>query len=194
MELIAFFLVLGTILWLIYKKSSLKRPAGEQKMADPDLRLLSSPQKSSDPYGVLRHLLEIHPQSFTPRDIKRVLADCIPHDRIRLKNGEVVSCDWSWIVEMLPGRSPQAGKQFGYVLGFFDPTLTETRTFLHAWFFPTTEEALSPVINGLEAGNLIREPDQKLIDFLKSQLDRGEKTKRKPENYWESVSDPILGD
>jgi len=158
-------------------------------MADQDLRILSSPKTSSDPDWVLRHLLKNHPQFFAQRDIKRVLADCIPHDKTRLKEGQVVSYDWYWIVELFPGHSPVNGKRFVYLLGCFDPTLTETRTFLYAWFFPTLEFVLSPAINGLEDGKLKRKPDQKLYDFLKKQIMEGGKVKRNPQNYWAAVSE-----
>ena len=81
------------------------------------------------------------------------------------------------------------GKRFVYLLGCFDPTLTETRTFLYAWFFPTLEFVLSPAINGLEDGKLKRKPDQKLYDFLKKQIMEGGKVKRNPQNYWAAVSE-----
>ena len=150
--------------------------------------------ESYNPDWVLRHLLEIHSQFFAPRDIKRVLADSIPHDQTRLKEDRVDSYDWYWILELLPGHSPEKEKPFVYLLGWFDPQLQEPRTLLSAWFFPTLEEALSPAIDGLEEGKLNRKPDKKLYEFLKSQIDQGIKSKRIPENYWKFVSDPNPGD
>lgn len=153
------------------------------------LRKDPSQMKSYDPDWVLRFLLKIHPQYFAQRDIKRVLADCIPHDEIRIKQGQVVSYDWYWIVELIPGHSSENDKWFVYLVGWFDPQLWEPVSHLKAWFFPTQEEALSPAINGLEEEKWKREPDQRLYDFLKAQINQGEKVRRNSQNYWVPVSD-----
>ena len=195
MEFIAFFLILGSILWLINRKSNLTKPAREYKMevrAWNEVRRLRkdpSQMKSFDPDWVLRLLLKTHPEYFAQRDIKQVLADCIPHDDARVKQNSVVSSDWYWIVELLPGHSPENEKRFVYIVGWFDPQLHEPVTHLKAWFFSSREKALSPAITGLEDGKWKRNPDQKLFDFLKAQIDDGKKVKRNPQYYWVPVSD-----
>ena len=195
MEFIAFFLILGSILLFINRKSNLSKPAREHKMeirAWNEVRALRkdpSQMKSFDPDWVLRLLLKTHPEYFAQRDIKQVLADCIPHDEARVKQDRVVSYDWYWIVELLPGLSPDNEKRFVYLVGWFDPQLWEPVTHFKAWFFSSREEALSCAITSLEDGKWKREPDQKLYDFLKTQLKEGEKVKRNPQNYWVAVSD-----
>jgi hypothetical protein len=194
-EFIAFFLVLGSILWLIQKKSRLTKPAREQRVevrAWNEVRALRkdpSQMKSFDPDWVLRLLLKTHPEFIAQRDIKQVLADCVPHDELRVKQGRVVSCDWYWIVELLPGHSLEIEKRFVYILGWFDPQLREPVTHLKAWFFSSKEDAGSCAISGLENGIWKREPNQKLYAFLKAQIDKGEKVRRNPRNYWVTVSD-----
>ena len=153
------------------------------------LRKDPSQMKSIDPDWVLRHLLKIHPEYFAQRDIKQVLADCVPHDEERVKGGRDVSYDWYWVVELLPGHSPENDNRFVYVVGWFDPQLWEPVTHLKAWFFRSREDALSPAITSLEEGKWKRNPDQKLYDFLKTQIDNEEKVKRNPQNYWVTVSD-----
>jgi len=201
MEFIAFFLILASIIWLIKKTSpssaAAPKPPRRSILANTELRLLAKDQSQTTSYNpdwVLRHLLKIHPQFFAPRDIKRVLADCIPHDEVCCKQGQVVSFNWYWIVELLENHLAENDNQFAYVLGWFDPRLWEPCTHLHAWFFSTPEEALDCATASLDVGKGKTKPDQKLFDYLKSQLDRGEKAKRKPENYWKSVSDPEPGD
>jgi len=194
MEFIAFFLILGSILWLIYRKSTLTKPARDQKMevrAWNEVRRLRkdpSQMKSFDPDWVLRLLLKTHPEYFAQRDIKQVLADCIPHDDARVKQSRVVSYDWYWIVELLLDHYPENEKRFVYLVGWFDPQLWEPVSHLKAWFFASKENALSCAISELEDGKWKREPDQKLYDFLKTQIKEGEKVKRNPQNYWVAVS------
>jgi hypothetical protein len=141
--------------------------------------------ESYNPDWVLRFLLKIHPQFFDQRDMKRVLADCVPHDKTRVKESRVVSYDWYWIVELLPSHSPKNRKRFVYLVGWFDPQLREPVSHLKAWFFPTQEEALSPAITGLVDGKWKREPDQRLYEFLKSQIENGVKVKRNPGSYFQ---------
>jgi hypothetical protein len=194
-EFIAFFLVLGSILWLIQRKSHLNKPAREQRMPDPSwnearaLRKDPSQMKSFDPDWVLRLLLKTHPEYFAQRGIKQVMADCVPHDETQVKHGRVVSYGWYWIVELLPDHSLENEKRFVYLVGWFDPQLWEPVTHLKAWFFLSREDALSCAITGLENGKWKREPDQKLHDFLKTQIIRGEKIRRNPQNCWAQVSD-----
>ena len=190
MEFIALLIILGSILWLMNRNSSLKITARERKTTSPAWKelweLTSDPSrmKSFDPDWVLRYLLKTHSQFFDPGDIKRVLADCVPHDKTRLQEGRVVSSDWYWIIELLPGRSQEKEKRFVYVVGLFDPRFTETRTRLKAWFFESVEEALTCAMTSLDNGIWKRRPDLKLFNFLKVQIDKGEKARRDSQGYW----------
>ena len=194
MEFIAFFLILGSILWFINRKSNLTKTTRVNKIPYPawnEIRALSkdpSQMKSYNPDWVLRHLLKIHPEYFAQRDIKQVLADCVPHDEERVKVGRVVSYDWYWIVELLPGHFRENERCFVFLLGWFDPQLQEPRTFLEAWFFPTQEDVLTPAIKGLEEGRLKRKPDPGLYEFLFEQIKQGKKVGRNPQNYWLPIS------
>lgn len=200
MEFLVLLLILGSILWLFYRKSNLTKITGENKILDPvwnevrALRKDPSQMNSYDPDWVLRHLLKTHPQFFAQRDIKQVLADCIPHDDIRMKEGKVVYFDWYWIVELLPGHSPKNEKRFVYLVGWFDPRLWEPVSHLKAWFFSSKEESLSSAITGFNEGKWKREPDQRLYDFLKKQIMEGEKVKRNPHKYWVAISIPVQDD
>ena len=197
MEFIAFFLVLGSILWLLIIKSNPDKPTREQRLevrAWNEVRRLRkdpSQMKSYDPDWVLRLLLKTHPEYFAQRDIKKVLADCIPHDETRVKQSRVVSYDWYWIVELLPDHSLENEKRFVYIVGWFDPQLWEPVTHLKAWFFLTKEDALSCAIKGLENGKWKREPDRRLYDFLGTQIIDGEKIKRNPRNYWTEMTNEL---
>jgi len=163
MEFIVFFLILGSIIWLI-KKSSPTRDAPKPPrsiLVDTELRLLAKDQSQTTSYNpdwVLRHLLLEHPGVFSKNRIKRVLADCIPHDEVRLKQDQVVSFNWYWIIE-LDNRPLGEDKPFVYVLGWFDPRLWEPCTHLHAWFFSTPKEALDSAIISLEVGQGKTKPD-----------------------------------
>jgi len=179
------------------RKSNIHKPARELRIEVRSwnevraLRKDPSQMKSYDPDWVLHLLLKTHPEFFAQRDIKDVLADCVPHDDARVKQGRVVSYDWYWIVELLPGHSPENGRRFSYIVGCFDPQLWEPVTHLKAWFYKSLEEALSCAITGLEDGKWKRGPDQKLYAFLKAQIKNGEKVRRNPRYYWEAVTDEL---
>ena len=92
MEFIAFFLILASILWLIKKTSSsrsaIPKPPLRSFLSDSEFRLLANDKSQTTSYNpdlVLWHLLLEHPEILSKKRIKRVLADCIPHDEVRLK-------------------------------------------------------------------------------------------------------------
>jgi len=189
-----FFLILAVIVWIvmnfiIFRKPKAKVISDRAWNEVVALRKNPSQMKSYDPDWVLRHLLKIHPEYFAQRDIKQVLADCVPHDKVRCKQGRVVSYDWYYIVELLPSHTQENDEQFVFVVGWFDPQLWEPVSHLKAWFFLSKESALSCAITDLEDGKWKREPDQELYDFLKTQITKGEKIRRDPQNYWASIAD-----
>jgi hypothetical protein len=188
------FVFLAVIVWIVNNFFVFRKPKAKinyDRSWNEVRRLRKDPSqmKSYDPDWVLRILLKTHPEYFAQRDIKQVLADCIPHDVARVKQSRVVSYDWYWIVELLPGHSPENEKRFVYIVGWFDPQLWEPVSHLKAWFFLSKESALSCAITGLEDGKWKREPDQKLYDFLKTQITKGEKIRRNTQNYWASIAD-----
>jgi len=127
----------------IFQNSRTNRICAPARNEVRRLRKDPSQMKSFDPDWVLRFLLKTHPEYFAQRDIKQVLADCIPHDYARVMQSRVVSYDWYWIVELLPGHSPENENHFAYVVGWFDPQLHEPVTHIKAWFFRSREDALS---------------------------------------------------
>jgi hypothetical protein len=177
MEFIAFFLILGSIFWLI-KKTPRKH------LPDTELRLLAqdrSQRVSYNPDWVLRHLLLDHPQFFSRNIINKVLADCAPHDEEVYE--PTFSFTWVWVVELLRRPDIEEDCRYAYVVGWFDPRLWEPVSHLFAWFFPTPEEAAAGALTSLDTEKGKTKPDQKLYKFLKSQLEKGEKVERNPHGH-----------
>ena len=198
MEFIAFVLILGSILWLINRKSNLTKTTPVNKIPDrarkEAIALSKDPsqRKPYDPDWVLRHLLQVHPQFFSQNNIKIVLADCAPHDKEVYE--PVFSFTWVWIVELLKSPINKEDCRFAYIVGWFDPRLWEPVSHLQAWFFSSKEEALACAITSLEIGKGKTKPNNKLYDFLKHQIKQGKKVLRNPHNHWKSVSDWVPGD
>ena len=134
-----------------------------------------SQRTSYDPDWVLRHLLNFHPE-FLAQNIKQVLADCAPYDEEVYD--PIFAFTWVWIVELLPSRSQEKDDRYTYVIGWFDPRLWEPVTHLQAWFFTSPEEALACAKSSMIIGKGKTTPNQKLYDFLKTQLDQGKMVRK----------------
>jgi len=135
--------------------------------------------RSYDPDWVLKKLLSYHPQEFSYREIVKVLADCVPHDAVAQEQGKKLygndyfSFSWHWILELGNRRI----NSYVYLLGWFDPRLWEPTTTLNAWLFRTPEEAVKCVITEMKVGKGITKPDNRIHDFLMTQIKNGRKVR-----------------
>jgi len=164
------------IAWLNKKPRDPPRPSISKENLNPRiaeiiaLSKLPSQMQSYDPDWVLRYLLQLHDQFFAPREMKRVLAYCVPHEKEVYAQDRFFSFNWFWIVELLPGFSKEIGLRFAFVAGWFDPRLWEPTTHLHVWFFSTPNEALECAITRMEVGKGYIKPNKRLYEFLSKQL------------------------
>jgi len=170
--------VISNVTWLIKKVFFQPKTSEVAKTLDLAMKQMSI----YDPPPVLVRLLESHPQVFSQIKIKKILADCSPYDKEVFNQNRVASFIWYWIVELIQNHSQVNYKQFAYIVGWFDPVIKEQVSHLRAWFFPTSEEALDCAITSLDLGKRNKLlPNQKLYDFLKSQLNQGRKLRRYPD-------------
>ena len=132
-----------------------------------------------NPDLVLKELLSQHPAKFSYRDIVEVLADCVPFEKEVYGNG-YYSFNWHWILKLHPMVWDKDIYRYAYATGWFDPRLWEPTTALDSWLFRTPDEALKCVITAMKGGRGITKPNQRLHDFLLTQIKDGRKTREYP--------------
>jgi hypothetical protein len=133
-----------------------------------------SQMKSYDPDWVLRYLLQLHPQFFAQREIKQVLASCVPHEKEVYDKDRFFSFNWYWIVELTPGHANERALRYAYVAGWFDPRLWEPTTHLQVWFFSSPNEALQCAVTPMKIGGRHTRPNKRLYEFLSKGLQDSE--------------------
>lgn len=132
-----------------------------------------------NPDLVLKELLSQHPAKFSYRDIVEVLADCVPFEKEVYGNG-YYSFNWHWILKLHPMVRHKDIYRYAYATGWFDPRLWEPTTALDSWLFRTPDEALKCVITAMKGWRGITKPNQRLHDFLLTQIKDGRKTREYP--------------
>lgn len=132
-----------------------------------------------NPDRVLKELLSQHPSKFSYPDIVEVLADCVPFEKEVYNNGHS-SFDWHWILKLRPMVWHNEIHHYAYARGWFDPRLWEPTTAFDSWIFRTPDEALRCVITAMKVGKGITKPNQRLYDFLMTQIKDGRKTREYP--------------
>ena len=132
-----------------------------------------------NPDRVLKELLSQYPAKFSYPDIVEVLADCVPFEKEVYSNGHS-SFDWHWVLKLRPMVWDKDIYRYAYARGWFDPRLWEPTTALDSWLFRTPDEALRCVITAMKVGRGITKSNQRLYDFLMTQIKDGKKTREYP--------------